>query len=223
MQSETYLPILKRAGLVLLNVGLLDIGVMIYCIVNAISYTSSFNIFAVVGGVFLMRGNLIAASLVRWLSLFIAAALISVVLVSPALQPLGLIFTEFKLNPVSTMLGLGLFAGAMVLLVWLSRQLGSPQVLAARAAAGRKVRNPTLPVGLGVGLALVLAVVSLWVQRSDAAAKAIQAAKAMHGASYEYHVSSLNYRNTNEGTFVSGVVTVWNVHEVKNVPFQWHD
>jgi hypothetical protein len=63
--DDQHIPILKCVGGVLLIVGLVDIAVMIYCIANRISYSSSFNIFAVVAGIFLLRGNLRAASLVR--------------------------------------------------------------------------------------------------------------------------------------------------------------
>lgn len=48
------MPVLVRTGKVLITVGVIDIGVMIYCIANEISYSSSFNIFAVIAGFFLM-------------------------------------------------------------------------------------------------------------------------------------------------------------------------
>ena len=41
--------ILDRVGLALIVFGLLDMGVMIYCIVNSVNYSSSFNLFAVLG------------------------------------------------------------------------------------------------------------------------------------------------------------------------------
>ena len=63
---ETYLTTLARVGLVLVVIGVIDIAVMIYCIVNGIRYSSSFNIFAVVLGVMLVRGNLRAASVVSF-------------------------------------------------------------------------------------------------------------------------------------------------------------
>jgi hypothetical protein len=42
--------ILRRVGLALIVFGMLDIAVMIYCIANAVSYSSSFNVFAVLAG-----------------------------------------------------------------------------------------------------------------------------------------------------------------------------
>ena len=49
--------ILRRVGLVLIAFGMLDIGVMIYCIANAINYSSSFNVFAVIAGIYVGRGH----------------------------------------------------------------------------------------------------------------------------------------------------------------------
>jgi hypothetical protein len=49
--------ILHRVGLALFAFGLLDIAVMIYCLANAVSYSSSFNIFAVISGIYLWRGH----------------------------------------------------------------------------------------------------------------------------------------------------------------------
>ncbi len=64
----------KKAGITLLCVGLIDIGVMVYCIVNKISYSSSFNMFAVIAGILLIKGNVYTVRIVRWLSVFIIAA-----------------------------------------------------------------------------------------------------------------------------------------------------
>ena len=70
-------PILKRVGAVLLAVGLIDIAVMIYCIANRISYASSFSIFAVVAGIFLLRGSLRAASIVRRFAVFMLSGFVA--------------------------------------------------------------------------------------------------------------------------------------------------
>jgi hypothetical protein len=223
MPVDSHLPLLKRAGTVLLVVGIVDIGVMIYCIASGTSYSSSFNIFAVVAGVLLLRGSLKTAAVVRWFSLFMLSAFVSTALVFPAVQPLGLTYTELKLAPVAFAVGLLLFGAVLALLVWLQRQLGSPPVRTALVASGAKLRSPWVPVAIGIGLALVLAAVSTWIQRTDSAARAVLEAKAKLGPSYQFHVSSLNYESTSAGVSVSGVVTAWNELEVKDVPFSWHD
>ena len=221
--SSDHLPLLKRAGLTLVIVGFLDIGLMIYAIANSVSYSSSLNVFAVVAGVFLWRGNLRAASAVRWLALFFLAALLSVSLLSPLLLPLGLIATYVQVSPVAFMRSLGVFAVALLLFGWLAKQLSAEPIKAARLAAGRKERDARIPLVVGIMLAVVLAALSFSVQRSDSAARAVDEARAQLGDEYDFHVSSINYRSNSEGTFVSGVVTAWKSGTVKELPFQWRE
>jgi hypothetical protein len=218
-----HLPLLKTAGLVLVIVGLLDIGLMIYAIASSVSYSSSLNVFAVVAGVFLWRGNLRAASAVRWLALFFLAALLSVTLLSPLLLPLGLIATYVQVSPVAFLGSLGVFAVALLLFSWLAKQLSAEPIRTARLATGRRERDARIPLGVGVSLALVLAAVSFSIQRSDSAARAVNEARAQLGDDYSFHVSSINYRSNSEGTVVSGVVTAWKSGTVKELPFQWRE
>jgi hypothetical protein len=49
--------ILRRVGISLIAFGLFDIGVMVYCIINRINYFSSFNIVAVLAGIFVWRDH----------------------------------------------------------------------------------------------------------------------------------------------------------------------
>lgn len=223
MQPSDHLYILKRAGTILLVVGVIDIGFMIYCIANSISYSSSLNIFAVIGGVFLRKGNLRAASVIRLIAIFLLATLLSMFAVAPLLSPLNLTLTAIRLNPGTMILSFGMSFLVIALLWWLSIQLTKPPVLAAHAAAGRKTRNIYIPAILGVALTVTLGIVSIFTQRSDSAAKAIALVEKQLGTNHRYHVASINFRSSSEGSFVSGVVTAWNSHEIKNVPFQWQD
>ena len=67
--EDTYNPF-RKVGITLLIIGIIDIGVMAYCISNSISYSSSFNIFAVIAGVLLMKGSVKTARIIRWISAF---------------------------------------------------------------------------------------------------------------------------------------------------------
>lgn len=223
MNSPSHVPILTRTGWVLLVVGVLDIGFMVYCIANGIAYSSSLNIFAVVGGAFLLRGSLLAASIIRWFGVFMIAAFASVLVTSPLLQPLSLTLTQLRLSPLAAAQSLLVFTVLLVLLWWLIRELGSQPVLAAQAAAGRNLKSIRLAYAAGVGLAVVLAVSVNLMHRTESAAKAISLAKGQLGPGYQYHVSSLRYQSSGANSSVSGVVTAWSEMEVKNVPFQWRD
>ena len=109
------------------------------------------------------------------------------------------------------------------LLFWLVRELGQTSILEARAAAGRKARDMRVPAALGVGLVAVLEVFLALLLGGESASKAKSLAEQNLGASYHYHVSSLNFAKSSQGTFVSGVVIAWNEVEIRNVPVKWEE
>lgn len=223
MKLGEHTSILKRAGTVLIVVGLLDIAVMVYCIVQRISYSSSLNIFAVVAGLFLLRGSLRAASLVRWFAVFLLSCLFTLLFVWPFVQPIDLTLTEVRLNPLSAIASLGILILVTALLVWLCLQLGNALVLQAQATAGLKVRDMRVPVASGSGLVLLLAISLPLLLGGESATKAKSIAEQQLGSSYRYHVSSLTVAKNAQGTFISGTVTAWNEKEVRSVPINWQE
>lgn len=223
MNAADHYPVLKRTGLVLLVVGVLDIGLMAYAIFNQIAYASSLNIFAVIAGIFLLRGSLRAASLVRRFALFLLAASISVSLVLPLLQPIDLIVTRVQLNPMAFLGILVFFVLALILFSWLIRELGSAPVRLAQKKAGLPARSSGIPLALGIGLAAVLATGGTLVQHSESGIRAVREAREKLGDGYRYHVSSLSYSSSSKGESVSGVVTAWKSGSVKDLPFQWRE
>jgi uncharacterized membrane protein len=218
-----HLTILKNAGVVLLIAGMIDIMFMIYSIAKQIPYSSSLNIFAVVGGIFLLKGNLRAASIIRWGAAFALSALLATLVIAPLILPINLTFTAIKLNPGPLVWSFVVSLFFMGLLWWLFMQLSKSPVLAARAAAGRKVRNMYIPVILGAALAVSVGIASMLMQRSDSAIKAVDLVQQRLGTDYRYHVASLKYKSSSEGSFVSGVVTAWNSGEIIDIPFQWQE
>jgi hypothetical protein len=97
--------ILHRVGLALFAFGLLDIAVMIYCLANAVSYSSSFNIFAVISGIYPWRGH---PWYVKWVTRaagFYAAAFCTLVLVVPFIFPMDLGALELRLHPEDAIVG----------------------------------------------------------------------------------------------------------------------
>jgi len=223
MESEIYRQILKRVGLVLLGIGLLDVGVMIYCIVNHLSYSSSFNLFAVIGGIFLMRGSLRAAALIRWFSVFMLVGFLAMAIVLPFLQPLDLSLTELRLNPGAFASGAILYALVLGLLFWLSRQLALDPVKDAVAKAGLKRRDMRYPAAAGVGLALLLGITIPIITSGESAARAKSIAQQQVGIGYQFHLKSIQISSGSRGSRASGVVTAWNHQEVRDIPFHWED
>lgn len=215
---DSYRSILKRVGLVLVVVGLLDIAVMAYCIATAQSYSSSFNIFAVVGGIFLLRGSLGAVRLITWFSAFMLAGLGGALLVLfPLLKPAALWAAEFRQDPFGLSVSLGLGAAAVVLLFWVYRQLRAAPVVAARVAEGHSGSAPTFAFALGATLVVLLATIMHFTVDGAAGAKAIELAKAQHGEGYNYHVTAMRW----SGTHVWANVSAYNRQEIKPIQVEW--
>jgi hypothetical protein len=223
MENQSYRQILKRVGRVLVAVGLIDIGVMIYCIVNRISYSSSLNLFAVIAGILMMRDSLRTASTVRWFGAFFLAAGISALIAWPAIQPVGLTLAKFRLHPGRFVGGVAFLAFALGSFYWVIRELGSETVQMASVAAGIKHRDLRVPAACGVALVVFGGVFMNLLLSGDSATRAVSMAEKEVGPGYQLHVSSLRISGTGGKTSVSGVVTAWNEKEIKEIPVQWEE
>jgi hypothetical protein len=223
MSPPAHVAILKRTGAVLAAIGAIDIAAMIYCISTGISYSSSFNIFALLAGIFLIRGNLLAATIVRWFSVFLLASFAAFALTWPLTQPWDLTLTQARLSPWQATASVVLLLAAICLLFWAQRSLGESPVLAAVVAAGRKVRDMRVPATLGVGLVVLLVVLMPLFLSGESGKRALSLAEAQLGKDFKYHVSSLRVTANSEGTFVSAVVTAWSQQEVRTVPLSWRE
>lgn len=221
--DNQHAPILKRVGGVLLVVGLIDILVMIYFIANRISYSSSFNIFAVVAGIFLLRGSLRAASVVRWFAVFMFTAFVALLIAWPFMQPVSLTLTQLRLDPGASFAMVAIMTFVLGLLFWLVKELGREPIQTALAIAGQKQRDMRIPAAAGVGLVIVMGIFLASLLGDESATRAKFIAEQKVGPGYRFHVSSLNIAKNNTGTSVSGVVTAWNDNEIKNIPVHWEE
>lgn len=221
--NTRHLPILRRAGAVLLAVGLLDLAALAYSFVQGIAYVSGFNLFGVVAGAFLLRGSLQAALVVRWLAVWMLTALLSTVFVWPFLQPFSLTFAQLRLGmgPEPVSVGLGMLVAA--LLGWLVWQMGREPVRAARATRNLKPWSMTPPVLAGVVLVVGLAVVVTVLRSGEAAANARMLAAQRVPSDYRLHVRSVKKISGPQGTLITANVTAWTDSDIKNVPVQWQE
>jgi hypothetical protein len=212
--TEQHIPVLKRVGWVLLAIGVIDIAYMVYCIVNRISYSSSFNIFAVIAGAFLLRCSLRAATIVRWFAAFMLSAMVCMSLAFPVIQPWGLTVTQMRLDPMGMAQLMVITVLVVALLFWLVRELGREPVRAAFVRAGRKWRDIRIPVALGAALAVSL---------GETADRAKAMAQQQVGQGYRLHVTSLRVMSSSHGKSVSAVVTAWKADQILHVPVSWRE
>jgi hypothetical protein len=221
--GDLHVPTLKRAGAVLIAVGLIDIGVMAYCIANEISYASSFNVFSVVAGVFLMRGSLRAASIVRSTCVFLLCGVAAMAVAWPFLQPWDLTVAQLRQDAGSAMLAAVVLLALCALMGWLVVTLGLPSVQAAQLASGLRPRRLSVPMAAGLGVVLLLGLSAHIFLFGESASKAKALAAQQLGDAYRYHVSSLSIANTRDGTTVKAVVTAWNAKEIRDLPVAWQE
>jgi hypothetical protein len=215
-----YRTILKKVGLALIAFGLADIAFMIYCVSQGKSYSSSFNIFAVIGGVYLLRGNLGAARLVTWLSAFMLAGFIGAIfLLIPFTQPIDLLAVQARLNPGSTIMLWLMALTVLVLLGWAYRQLRSTPVLDALKENGRPTAVPKFAFGVGFALVIFLAAMLNMTLNGVAGAKAVELARQQLGPGYKYATQSIQWG----GGHGSAVVAAYSDKEIKYVPVEWNE
>jgi hypothetical protein len=223
MDEQPYRLILKRAGFVLVAIGLIDIGWMVYCIANGIAYSSSLNIFTVIAGVLLMRGGLKTVGIIRWLAMFVVSALVAVAVLLPLLQPIGLTLAEVRFHTLSVVTGVvvGLFLAAA--LYWVARELGREPVQIARDQAGLKRWSERVPVLCGLGLVLLMSLMLAIFLKGESAERAKREAAKEVGPGFALHVTSLYVTDSPGHKSVSAVVTAWNNKEVRDVPMHWEE
>ncbi len=215
-----YRAILKKVGFSLVAFGLADIAFMIYSVSHGQSYSSSFNIFAVIAGIFLIRGSLGATRVVTWFSAFMLTAFIGAILfLFPFLQPIGLLVTQAKLNPVWSITLWLMAVVVLVLLGWSYRQLRSEPVLDALKASGRSTAMPKLAIGMGIALVALSGAMLNMTINGAAGAKAIEMARQKIGPGYKYATQSIQWG----GGHGSAVVAAYNDNEIKYIPVEWSE
>lgn len=212
--------ILKRCGIVLIVVGVLDIGYMIWCIAHQISYSSSFNIFALIGGFLLFRGGLKTARWVAQLSTFMLVACGGFLLATPFLYPLSYWMAVFKH-------GTGFFMNSVItvafisLLIWLRKQMVRPEVLSAIQTAGLRPPRTYPAIIAGLVLPVILVTLLSFMCHGDAGQEAIRRAEQQMGAGYHYVVTSLQIESNANQKSVNAIVSAYNDANLKDIQIKW--
>ena len=151
--------VLRRVGWTLIVLGTLDIVYMVYCIVDRVPYSSSLNIFAVIAGIFLVRGHLGAARLVAgFLAFALSAMAIASIALLPWTVPLDYWAVLFRLNPLGFVVSAFVGVAAIGAFLWAYQQLRDPAVIEAHVASGKSGAAPIYASAAGAILAVALTV-----------------------------------------------------------------
>ena len=199
-------------------VGALDIGLMVYCIANQLSYSSSLNIFAVVAGVLLLRGHLGTVRVVTWFSAFLLSGLLLCSLVVfPWMQPLDYWLLIIREHPFGSVAYTVFVLAVLWMLFWVYGQLRLPAVVEARVAAGHMRGAPKSAFLAATTLAVLLAVMMQLTLNGETAEEAKRLAAEQYGSDYKYFVSSISW----SGGHVSARLTAYKGNVAKDVAVDW--
>ncbi len=220
-----YRPCLKPVGIALIVVGVLDIGWMIWCVAHEQAYSSSFNIFAVIAGILLLRGGLRTANTVAYFSALMLSAFTGLIVVLPLLMPVDLLLAHLRLDPVSFGVGILFVVCVQVFLGWVYKRLTAPSILAAIAEKHPRCtkfwRRPQAGFIVGILLVVILGVSLRFMMRGATAERAIAKAKQKVGEDYRFNVSHLSMSSSGGKTHVEAVVTAYNQKEIHDVAVAW--
>ena len=214
-----YRIILKRVGIALIAIGILDIAYTIYSISQARNYSATFSILAIIAGVSLIRGSLRTVSIVTWIAAFGIANFISnLFILLPFLKPAELWAIEFRLDPIGLSMSFLVKIIAIALLYWIYIQLRAAPVVSASLQSGHSASTPKSAFILGVALILLLTGIMRFTLGGAAGAKAVDLARSKYGDKYKYHVQGISWSNGN----VKAYITAYNEQEIKPVQVEWN-
>lgn len=208
--------ILQRVGLTLVVFGLLDISLMIYCLAHGHSYSSSFNIFAVISGTYLWRGH---PWYVKWVTRatgFYASAFCTFVLVLPFIFPPDLGTLELRLHPFEVIAGTLATMGVVAFLIWVYRELRRGPVLEIYAATEYSPGPFWAAPLCGAALAVGIGVFFIYLMYGNEQ-RAVALATAKMGPGYHYFVTRLS----STGDQGAAEVLAYDDQSIKSVRVEW--
>ncbi|MEJ1413873.1 MAG: hypothetical protein RPU90_09905 [Candidatus Sedimenticola sp. (ex Thyasira tokunagai)] len=196
---------------------MIDIGVMIYCIMNEISYSSSFNIFAVVAGILLLNRNMFTARVMRWLNLvFLLMFIVALPLILIGM-PLELSIAHVRLDVWGSIVTLVLWVAMGFLFYWAHKQFSNKEAKLAFEGNGYSPNAPKSAIAMGP-IILVGSIFLIWyMANGETPMKARELAKQQLGNEYEYHVTNVH----SSGEHASVIVVAYNSNEIRHVKVGW--
>lgn len=178
---------LRRAGVALITLGAIDIVYMLYCMLQGLSYTSSFNLLAVLIGVLLMRGGLRTARFAVPVLAFFA----TVLLIGGVGSALSIPVAVLKLSGAEFLAATGVLTLTIAVLWFAHQCLKAESVLRAQEVAGVKHARSKSAVIAGTVVAALLVSLIWYLPRSAPAEQAVALAQAQLGPGFEVYVESI--------------------------------
>jgi hypothetical protein len=240
-EETSYIGVLKRVGLACVLFGVADCLVMVWCIINKLSYASSFNLLAIFVGIGLRRGNLRTAYNVHFCARFLLWLIPSFGIITLATTPFDLLYRQIQLSSYNhygndywetvTALISDFFFLLFLILPWTVFQLGKPCIVKAQQKAGLKYCGQKgFSYYCSIVALVILSVCQIYSTLSAMASvdgqRAVHEAQQQLGESYKYFLTShaISYSYKQDGGYsysYKAIVTAYNNTEIRDVPVSW--
>jgi len=224
MENSQDRVILRRTGAIIILLGIVQ---FIVGMATAPKGTLNFQVLGILIGSAIAFGNMRVVSVVRWLACLGLLSGALIILGEILVLPAGLHAAQFRFVPGVVLMHYGGELLVLALSFYVFLQLGRPQVLAARAAAGRKQRDMRIPFVLGGLLGLAAAGFDAKMLNGEEATKARREVAARVGTGFEYFTTGVNVKHSTSfsgsKTFVQARVQAWNDRELREYPVQWEE
>ena len=212
--------LLIKPGVILLVFGLIDIGFMIYCFKNRIGYSSSFNIFAVIAGILLIRGSLKTARIAAQLLAFFLGAIAFILPAFLFIASFDYIAALLKFRLLNTVLTAAIVAGLALFMVWIYRLVTRPDIIdemeSQNIISGSFWRHPKSGFVLGLILGIVMSGVIIYSHKGSLKERAEIEAEKVTGPGYKYQITSFQVSNS----YFRARVDAYNEKEIKTIVVQ---
>jgi hypothetical protein len=202
---------LQRAGQVLLAAGAADLALLAGSALAGLFYPSSLNVLALAAGVYLKRGSMRAAAVVRWMAWFTLAAVPLLAAALLLVLPPAFWWVLSRSHPTEC----AVVAAALLLPVALAAWL-----LGALPAPGRARRAWMAPVASAAGVAVASGALVAVMQSTAVSQAAVDLARRQVGPGFGYVVVSLRLGLEGGAPVFRGGVLAWNRNEAKYVPYE---
>lgn len=206
--------IIDQLGAIVIILGIVELCWGIYAAPKG-QFSLNFGLLLV--GMLVLFGNMRVVSGLRWLAWLGLAPTVAGLLSPFFTMPTGLILTEIRLVPLQFLASMVSSLVVLAVSVLVIRQLGSTAVLAARASAGRKVRDMRIPLVLGIVIAAFMGVTAAIALNGETARKAEQMAAERMGSKYQYHTIFVGAAAGSE-KYLQANVQAWNENELLLIP-----
>jgi hypothetical protein len=224
--AENTSAVLRRVGIVLIVVGVVDIAWIFHVISSGKAYASSFNIFAVIAGILLYRQSLRVARTVTLFAAFFLASSVVLVVIAPLIFPPALISTYLRITPIRSLIWqFALMIVPLVVLWWVYRSLASSPVQAAIESAGlshRRFYHRLSGFWFGAALVVAAGIFTFSFEHGETARQALERARAEKGLGYNYFVSSVSTSwSTDDGTQIKATVIAYTDSSIEKINVEW--